>query len=70
MTTRRELLAAAAAWRPAAGRQASRVPPPGEIRAFSIDFNWYRKDGKTHWVNAFAPPGLWAGADPGEHFAW
>jgi alpha-L-fucosidase len=35
------------------------------IRAFCIDFNW-----GPGGPNGFAPPGLWADADPEQHLAW
>ena len=35
------------------------------IRAFCIDFNW-----GPGGPNGFAPPGLWADADPAQHLAW
>jgi alpha-L-fucosidase len=35
------------------------------IRAFCIDFNW-----GPGGPNGFAPPGLWADADPGQHLDW
>ena len=35
------------------------------IRAFCIDFNW-----GPGGPNGFAPPGLWADADPEQHVAW
>src|SRR5512136_1291454 len=35
------------------------------IRAFCVDFNW-----GPGGSNGFAPPGLWADADPEEHLAW
>ena len=35
------------------------------IRAFCIDFNW-----GPGGPNGFAPPGLWADADPDQHLAW
>ena len=35
------------------------------IRAFCIDFNW-----GPGGPNGFAPPGLWAEADPEQHLAW
>lgn len=35
------------------------------IRAFCIDFNW-----GPGGINGFAPPGLWADADPAVHVAW
>ena len=35
------------------------------IRAFCVDFNW-----GPGGPNGFAPPGLWADADPEEHLAW
>ena len=38
---------------------------PETIRAYDIDFNW--GEGGT---NGFAPPGLWADADPARHVAW
>ena len=37
----------------------------GDIKSFSIDFNW--GDGGP---NAFAGAGLWADADPAEHVKW
>ncbi len=40
---------------------ASRKP----IRAFCVDFNW-----GPGGPNGFAPPGLWADADPAAHVAW
>lgn len=51
-------LAASAAPEPEVG---GREP----IKAFCIDFNWGEGG-----PNGFAKPGLWAGADPGEHVAW
>jgi len=36
-----------------------------DIRAFCIDFNW-----GPGGPNGFAPPGLWADADPEQHLAW
>ena len=38
---------------------------PAAIKAYDIDFNW--GDGGP---NGFAPPGLWADADPAQHVAW
>jgi alpha-L-fucosidase len=35
------------------------------VKAFCVDFNW-GPGGKT----GFAPPGLWADADPAKHMAW
>jgi hypothetical protein len=35
------------------------------IRAFCVDFNW-----GPGGPNGFAPPGLWADAEPEEHLAW
>jgi hypothetical protein len=35
------------------------------IRAFCVDFNW-----GPGGPNGFAPPGLWADANPEEHLAW
>ena len=39
--------------------------PGKRIQAFCIDFNW-----SEGGPNGFAPPGLWADADPAEHVAW
>lgn len=39
--------------------------PADPIRAFCVDFNW--GPGGT---NGFAPPGLWADADPQRHVDW
>ena len=39
--------------------------PAGPIRAFCVDFNW-----GPGGPNGFAPPGLWADADPAAHVAW
>ena len=36
-----------------------------DIQAYCIDFNWGEGG-----PNAFAKPGLWADADPGEHVQW
>jgi alpha-L-fucosidase len=41
------------------------VELPEPIRAFCVDFNW-----GPGGPNGFAPPGLWADADPAEHIAW
>jgi alpha-L-fucosidase len=41
------------------------VELPEPIRAYDVDFNW--GPGGT---NGFAPPGLWADADPAKHVAW
>jgi alpha-L-fucosidase len=41
----------------------SRAAEP--IRAFCIDFNW-----GPGGPNGFAPPGLWADADPEQHLEW
>lgn len=53
------ILLAAGTW------QAWSAVAPKRIQAFCIDFNW--GDGGP---NGFAPPGLWADADPAEHVAW
>ncbi len=45
----------------AAGPATARDP----IRAFCVDFNW-----GPGGPNGFAPPGLWADADPAAHVAW
>ena len=55
-------LCAATAASPATQPVASR---PADLRAFCIDFNW-----GPGGENGFAPPGLWADADPAEHVAW
>ena len=44
-------------------RNKVRLPEP--IRAYGIDFNW-----GPGGPNGFAPPGLWADADPARHLAW
>jgi alpha-L-fucosidase len=41
------------------------APLPEPIRAFCVDFNW-----GPGGPNGFAPPGLWADADPAQHVAW
>ena len=43
----------------------SKAPSPEPIRAFCVDFNW-----GPGGPNGFAPPGLWADADPAKHLAW
>ena len=53
---------AAALLLPAGG---TRVLAGEAIRAFCIDFNW-----GPGGPNGFAPPGLWADADPEQHLAW
>lgn len=70
MTTRRTLLQAAALLAPPVLRSAPTVPPPGDIKAFCIDFNWHRNDERDHWINSFAAPGHWADADPQQHVEW
>ncbi len=40
-------------------------PPPSEIKAYSIDFNWALGGHRQ-----FAKPGRWADADPEKHVAW
>jgi hypothetical protein len=45
--------------------QAWAAAAPKRIQAFCIDFNWGEGG-----PNGFAPPGLWADADPAEHVAW
>ncbi len=44
-------------------RSGATLPEP--IRAFCVDFNW-----GPGGPNGFAPPGLWADADPAKHLAW
>ena len=70
MTTRRTFLQTASALAPAALWAAPKLPPPGGIKSFCIDFNWHRKDGKAQWINSFAKPGHWADADPQQHVDW
>lgn len=41
------------------------APLPEPVRAFCVDFNW-----GPGGPNGFAPPGLWADADPARHVAW
>ncbi len=41
------------------------VELPEPIRAYDVDFNW-----GPGGPNGFAPPGLWAEADPAAHLAW
>jgi len=43
----------------------NKVVLPEPIRAFCVDFNW-----GPGGPNGFAPPGLWADADPVQHVAW
>lgn len=43
----------------------NKVVLPEPIRAFCVDFNW-----GPGGPNGFAPPGLWADADPAQHVAW
>jgi len=43
----------------------NKVVLPEPIRAFCVDFNW-----GPGGPNGFAPPGLWANADPTKHVAW
>ena len=43
--------------KPGAGPQT-----PKQIKAFNVDFNWYK--------GVFAPPGHWADASPEEHVRW
>lgn len=38
---------------------------PEPVEAFCVDFNW-----GPGGPNGFAPPGLWADADPASHVAW
>lgn len=44
---------------------ADTAAPRDPIRAFCIDFNW-----GPGGPNGFAPPGMWADADPAAHVAW
>ena len=39
--------------------------PADAIKAYCIDFNWGEGG-----PNGFAPPGMWADADPAQHVAW
>lgn len=68
MTTRRDLLKAAAVSSPLMG--ARKTPEPDHIKAFCIDFNWHGQEGRAPWINSFAKPGHWAGADPHAHVEW
>jgi alpha-L-fucosidase len=43
----------------------AKAPLPEPVRAYCIDFNW-----GPGGPNGFAPPGLWAEADPARHLAW
>ncbi|MCZ2150915.1 MAG: hypothetical protein LC126_24475 [Bryobacterales bacterium] len=70
MTTRRDLLKAAGAPLTSSLWAARQIPKPGAIKAFCIDFNWHWREGKALWINSFAKPGHWAGADPHEHVEW
>jgi len=45
--------------------QAWPADAPKRIQAFCVDFNWGEGG-----PNGFAPPGLWADADPAAHVAW
>ena len=44
-------------------------PAQERILALDIDFNW-NVPGPQTYVNAYAPPGLWAGASPRTHADW
>ncbi|MBM4154367.1 MAG: hypothetical protein FJ221_04995 [Lentisphaerae bacterium] len=59
------VLAALLAAAPPTLRAAGPAAPRDPIRAFCVDFNW-----GPGGPNGFAPPGLWADADPGTHVAW
>ncbi|MCE5307925.1 MAG: hypothetical protein LLG20_09790 [Acidobacteriales bacterium] len=59
MTTRRQVLASTFG---AALAGARPLATPRQIRAFCIDFNWYK--------GVFAPPGHWNAASPEEHVRW
>jgi hypothetical protein len=48
-----------------ASMRVAAAQPTGTIKAYCIDFNW--GEGGS---NGFAPPGLWADADPAKHVAW
>ena len=50
---------------PALAQSRLAVPPPKDIKAYCIDFNW-----GAGGPNGFAKPGLWADADPAKHVAW
>jgi hypothetical protein len=41
------------------------APHRDEIKSYCIDFNWGEGG-----PNGFAPPGLWADAEPAQHVAW
>jgi len=43
----------------------NKAPLPEPVRAYCVDFNW-----GPGGPNGFAPPGLWANADPARHLAW
>jgi hypothetical protein len=58
MTSRRELLAGTAG----AGLLGAAPALPKQIKAFCVDFNWYK--------GVFAPPGHWGNASPEEHVRW
>ena len=64
---RRRLVGSASLWAACLLLQASGLGllAAGPIRAFCIDFNW-----GPGGPNGFAPPGLWADADPEQHLAW
>jgi hypothetical protein len=68
--TRRAFCRSGAALAASVSRGALQTSPPARIRAFSIDFNWNRTPGLAPWINTFAKPGRWAGADPRQHVDW
>ncbi|MCC6362615.1 MAG: hypothetical protein IT165_03775 [Bryobacterales bacterium] len=70
MTTRRDLLKAAGATVSSSLWAGRKLPQPGRIKSFCIDFNWHMQDGEARWINSFAKPGHWAGADPQQHVEW
>ena len=59
MTTRREMLAGTVG---VSLLNARPMAIPTRIRAFCIDFNWYK--------SKLAPPGQWGNASPEEHVRW
>lgn len=66
----REIAAGAGALALAGSIESATTDAPRQIKAFCIDFNWFPDRRQEGWPNAFARPGLWAGASPEEHVAW
>jgi hypothetical protein len=62
IASRRAFLTAAALSRFGVAKPGAGPQTPKQIKAFNVDFNWYK--------GVFAPPGHWADASPEEHVRW